>query len=169
LKALPGLAFSDLTQRWLKALLRKGFKLFELITQQLYESHYVFDILYNNTTDIQPTIHSTDTHGANQVNFAILSVFGYQFAPRYRNIRGKTDTLYGFKPSSEYDDKFLLTPTSKVNTNLILEEEENIQHIFASLALKVTSQSAIISKLSNYSRKNRTKQALWELDNRVVG
>jgi len=25
----------------------------------------VFDILFNNTTDIQPEIHSTDTHGAN--------------------------------------------------------------------------------------------------------
>jgi hypothetical protein len=24
----------------------------------------VFDILFNNTTDIQPEIHSTDTHGA---------------------------------------------------------------------------------------------------------
>ncbi|WP_368483862.1 Tn3 family transposase, partial [Bacillus cereus] len=27
------------------------------------ESHYVFDILYNNTTDVQPDVHSTDTHG----------------------------------------------------------------------------------------------------------
>ncbi len=33
-----------------------------------HESHYVFDILFNNTTDIQPEIHSTDTHGANEVN-----------------------------------------------------------------------------------------------------
>jgi len=130
-----------------------------------HEGHYVFDILYNNTTDIQPTIYSTDTHGANQVNFAILSMFGYQFVPRYRNIRGKTDTLYGFKLSSEYDDKFLLTPTGKVNTNLILEEEENIQYIFALLALKVISQGAIIGKLSNYVRKNRTRQVFWELDN----
>ncbi len=35
----------------------------------------------------------------------------------------------------------------------------------ASLALKVTSQSVIIGKLSAYARKNRTKKALWELDN----
>ena len=28
-----------------------------------HESHYVFDLLFNNTTDIQPTVHSTDTHG----------------------------------------------------------------------------------------------------------
>lgn len=32
-----------------------------------HESHYVFDILYNNTTDIKPNIHSTDTHGTNEV------------------------------------------------------------------------------------------------------
>lgn len=33
-----------------------------------HESHFVFDVLFNNTTNIQPTIHSTDTHGSNQVN-----------------------------------------------------------------------------------------------------
>jgi TnpA family transposase len=130
-----------------------------------HESHYVFDVLYNNTTDIQPTIHSTDTHGDNQVNFAILPTFGYQFAPRYKDVRGKTKTLYGFKLPSEYDEKFLLKPANKINTSLIIEEEDNIQHIFASLALKVTSQSVIIRKLSAYARKNRTKKALWELDN----
>jgi hypothetical protein len=47
-----------------------------------HESHYVFDILYNNTSDIQPEVHSTDTHGTNEVNFAILNVFGYQFLTR---------------------------------------------------------------------------------------
>lgn len=48
-----------------------------------HESHYVFDVLFNNTSQIQPEIHSTDTHGTNHVNFAILHLFGYQFAPRY--------------------------------------------------------------------------------------
>lgn len=124
-----------------------------------HESHYVFDVLYNNTTNIQPTIHSTDTHGTNQVNFAILAPFGYQFVPRYRDIQSKADTLYGFKPG-DYEENFLLKPTSKANTRLIIEEEDNIQHIFASLALKVTSQSIIIGKLSSYARKNRTKKAV---------
>ena len=43
-----------------------------------HESHYVFDLLFNNSTEIQPDMHSTDTHGANEVNFALLHVFGYQ-------------------------------------------------------------------------------------------
>ena len=41
----------------------------------------------------------------------------------------------------------------------------NIQHILASLALKATRQSVIIAKLNSYPRKNRTKKALWGLDN----
>ncbi len=59
-----------------------------------HESHYVFDILFNNTTDIQPAVHSTDTYGANEVNFALLYLFGYQFAPRYR---GKQPELIDMK------------------------------------------------------------------------
>jgi TnpA family transposase len=34
-----------------------------------------------------------------------------------------------------------------------------------SLGLKNTTQSVIIGKLSSYARKNRTKRAMWELDN----
>ena len=51
-----------------------------------HESHYVFDILFNNTTDLQPEVHSTDTHGTNEVNFALLHLFGYQCAPRYKDL-----------------------------------------------------------------------------------
>ncbi|PGW47447.1 hypothetical protein COE03_14330, partial [Bacillus thuringiensis] len=36
---------------------------------------------------MKPSIHSTDTHGTNEVNFAILDLFGYQFAPRYKDIQ----------------------------------------------------------------------------------
>ncbi len=40
-----------------------------------------------------------------------------------------------------------------------------MQRIFLSLALKTTTQLIIVGKLSLYTRKNRTKRALWELDN----
>ena len=70
----------------------------EVIGANEHESHYVFDLLHNNTTDIEIGTHSTDTHGANQVNFAILYPFGYQFAPRYRDIYSVvTKSLYGRK------------------------------------------------------------------------
>ncbi len=41
----------------------------------------------------------------------------------------------------------------------------NIQRIMLSLAVKSTTQSIIIGKLSSYARKNKTKSALWEYDN----
>jgi TnpA family transposase len=62
----------------------------KIIGTHEHESHYVFDVLYNNSSDIKPARHSTDTHGANHVNFWILHVFGYLFAPRYRNLKKKT-------------------------------------------------------------------------------
>ncbi len=138
----------------------------EIIGANDHESHYVVDILSNNTTDIQPKVHSTDTHGTNEVNFAILHLFGYQFAPRYRDIYDKvSEALYGFKHPSVYDSEMLLLPVRKLNSKLIISEWENIQRIMVSLALKTTTQSIIVSKLSAYARRNRTRRALWEYDN----
>ncbi len=51
-----------------------------------HESHYIFDLLMSNTSDIIPDVLSTDTHGVNHVNFALLDLFGYQFAPRYAGL-----------------------------------------------------------------------------------
>jgi TnpA family transposase len=128
------------------------------------ESHYVFDILANNTTDIKSDFHSTDSHGGNQINFLSLESIEHQYAPRYRDIHDKMYNLFGFKHPSKYDEKYLLKPRHKANTKFILSEEDNIKHILASLAMKVTSQSVIVGKLSSYTRKNRTKKAMWELD-----
>ncbi|HLB86326.1 MAG TPA: transposase, partial [Terriglobales bacterium] len=133
-----------------------------------HESHYVFDILFNNTTDIQPEIHSTDTHGTNEVNFAILNVFGYQFAPRYRDIFDTVqEALYGFKHPSQYADELVLKPRRKLNPELVVEEWDNIQRIMVSLAMKTTTQHIIVSKLSAFARKNKTRRALWEYDNMI--
>jgi TnpA family transposase len=130
-----------------------------------HESHYVFDLLFNNTTDIQPEVHSTDTHGTNEVNFALLHLFGYQFAPRYRDFYDQVrTTLYGFKHPRNYTTG-VLRPVRKINTTLITEDWDNIQRIMVSLALKTTTQSIIVGKLSAYARKNKTRRALWEYDN----
>jgi TnpA family transposase len=87
-----------------------------------HESHFVFDILFNNNTDIEPEIHSTDTHGTNEVNFALLHVFGYQFAPRYKDLCDKTRTsLTGFRHPSRYGDA-ILRPARKIREKDIIRE-----------------------------------------------
>ena len=138
----------------------------DIIGANEHESHSVFDLVYNNVSDVQPTVHSTDTHGANQVNFAILNFFDKQFAPRYKDIRGKVQTsLYGFQHPSQYPQEWLLKPIRKLNEDLVIREWDTIQRIIVSLALKTTTQSIIISKLSSHARRNDTRQALWEYDN----
>lgn len=136
----------------------------KIIGTHEHESHYVFDLLWNNTTDIKPERHSTDTHGTNQVNFWILHAFGYQFAPRYRDLRKRTQTLVGFKSPKSCAD-YLIKPSRRVLESLIVKEWPNIQRIMASLSQKAVSQSTIIRKLSSYARQNQTKRALWELEN----
>jgi TnpA family transposase len=134
------------------------------IGAQEHESHYVFDVLYNNTTEIKPDRHSTDTHGTNQVNFWTMHAFGYEFAPRYRDLHKKMSTLVGFEHPGQYGN-VMIKPVRKVNEPLICQEWPNVQRIMASLAQKDVTQATIVRKLSAYSRQNQTKKALWELDN----
>jgi TnpA family transposase len=135
----------------------------KIIGTHEHESHFVFDLLYNNMTEIRPERHSTDTHGTNQVNFWILMVFGYQFAPRYRDLHKKMDTLIGFHPPSHYADD-LIKPARQVFEGLIVREWPNIQRLMASLAQKDVTQATLIRKLNSFVRQNQTKKALWELD-----
>jgi len=136
----------------------------KIIGSNEHESHLVFDILYNNTSDIQSDRHSVDTHGTNKVNFLILQAFGYEFAPRYKDINSKSETICGFKDIKQYEG-FILKPSKRPNERRIIMEWPNIQRILVSLGLKSTTQSVIVGKLSSYARKNRTKRAMWELDN----
>ena len=137
----------------------------KIIGTHEHESHFVFDLLYNNTSDIKPTRHSTDTHGTNQVNFWSLFIHGYSFAPRYKTLQKKTASLVGFELPSQYPADMLIRPSNRVNVDLIISEWPNIQRIMASLAQKDTTQATVVRKLSSYARQNSTKKALWELDN----
>ena len=137
-----------------------------IISANEHESYYAFDLLYNNTSDIIPEIHSTDTHGANKVNFALLYSHDQKFAPRFKNLKDKMKELCGFKTAPHYCGMFF-QPKHKVNTRLIKSQWSNILRIFVSLALKTTNQSTVVRKLNSYSRKNKTKEALWEF-NRII-
>lgn len=136
----------------------------KIIGTHEHESHYVFDLLHNNSSDIRPERHSTDTHGTNQVNFIILRAFEYEFAPRYKNFPKKVESIIGFQHPNQYGDA-LIKPCRRVYDELIIQEWPNIQRILASLAQKDVTQSTIVRKLSSYTRQNSTKRALWELDN----
>ncbi|MEY0304714.1 transposase, partial [Providencia manganoxydans] len=132
----------------------------KVISANEYEAHHAFDLLYNNTSHIQPKTLATDTHGVNNVNFAILDLFGYQFAPRYAKFKHVFNELFEI----EYDEILSLKLKKSLNLSLIQEEWENIQWIICSLSRKTTTQSTVITKLSNSKKNNRTLAALREYD-----
>lgn len=128
-----------------------------------HESHFLADLLFNNTSEVRPERHSTDTHGTNKINFFLLHAFGYRFAPRYSNIRARAGSLVDFHSPGHYREG-MIKPAHKVDESLIVSEWPNIVRILASLGRKEVSQATIVRKLSSYLRQNSTKKALWELD-----
>ncbi len=85
------------------------------------------------------------------------------YAPRYQSLGDKSDSIICFSDPSRFKD-CLIKPDKKLNEKLILSEEDNIQHIFASLLMGETKQTNIITKLSSQQYASRTKRALWEMN-----
>lgn len=129
-----------------------------------FEGHFAFDLLYNNSSDIQPTAVSTDTHGINNVNFALLDIFGYQFAPRYAKFKKIFEEMFDITLQEEELHISLKKP---IKHKLIVDEWGRIQHIVCSLSRKATNQSTVVKKLSNGKRNTLTLTALRE-DDRLV-
>lgn len=135
----------------------------KIISANQHENHYLFDILYNVTSEIDIKWLSGDGHSINQVNFTLLDFIEKQFAPHFKRINHKAESLCCFNPVKQYKD-LLIKPQHLVNKKLIKREWDNIQRVIASLLLGETSQHLIVSKLSSHKRIHKTKEALWEYD-----
>jgi len=135
----------------------------QIIGANEYEGHYAFDLLYNNTSNIDPDVVSTDTHGVNQVNFAILDFFGYRFAPRY----ARTKHVFNDMFIIDGDHPDIIRIKKPIENGLIESEWDAIQRIMMSLNRKTVTQSTLVKKLNNVKVGNKTLAALKEY-NRLV-
>ena len=134
----------------------------KVISPNEYEGHHVLDLLLMNRSDIQSEKHSTDTHGVNEINFALLDFFGYSFCPRYKRLNKKAEKLVSPNPLSEYPKEYPIRPSRVMRPSLILQEEDNIKRIIASLALKKSTASTIVKKIANLPEGNSLRRALAE-------
>jgi TnpA family transposase len=62
----------------------------------------------------------------------------------------------------------LIKPSKRVNKALIIKEWDKVLRILASLALKKTTQSQIVSKLSSYKKTNPTLKVLIAFDEIIM-
>ena len=130
----------------------------KVISARSHESHHLFDVVYNSKSELKATIVSTDTHGTNQFNYAILNAFGYQFTPRYAKFKHRFLTEFDV----DYDKGVELSLAKDINWKLIESEWDNITKIFLSLGMRTVQQSTLVKKLSSYPKKNTTMHALAE-------
>ena len=130
-----------------------------------HESHFIFDLLMSNTSEIIPNILSTDTHGVNHVNFALLDLFGYTFAPRYAKVGNVINEMFDvIEDENGHIDLGLKKP---INTKCIIKYWDTIQRICISLKERKTTQAALVRKLSGYKKNHPLLEALTEY-NRLV-
>ena len=130
-----------------------------------HESHYIFDLLMNNSSEITPDVLSTDTHGVNHVNFALLDLFGYSFAPRYAQVGRVINEIFDVK--EDKDKRIQLRLKKPINTKRIMQHWDTIQRISVSLKERKTTQATLVRKLSGYKRNHPLLEALTEY-NRLV-
>lgn len=147
--------------------LKKGIVAFSLVLNHVpvnckiiganeHESHYAYDIIYNNTSNIEPNAVSGDMHSVNRVNFALLDSINKSFMPNFTDPETQTKNLISMKPLSLYKDCFI-KPTKFINKKFIIEEWDNFQRIFVSLATQELTQAIIVRKLSSHKRYSRLK------------
>ena len=110
------------------------------------EASYVLTGLLENDTLLNPEFHSTDTHGVTEHLFALLSLLGFPFHPRLKDLAEQS--IYKIDKNISYgelDEVFSAT----IDINLIRENWDQIVRIVASLKNGLAPAHVIIQKLAN--------------------
>lgn len=137
----------------------------QVIGANEHESHFIFDLLMNNSSDIIPDVLSTDTHGVNHINFALLDLFGYKFAPRYAKISKILNEM--FHVSEDKSQHVQLSLKKPIKHKVIIKHWDTIQRIAVSLNERKTTQATLVRKLSGYKSNHPLLEALTEY-NRMI-
>ena len=124
------------------------------------EAAYTIDGLLHNEV-VQSDIHSTDTHGYNEIIFAVTHLLGISFAPRIADF--KKQYLYSFDYVANVKKLgYKIVPNRKINTKLIEENWDGILRMISTLRTREVTASQLFRRLSSYSREHSLYRALKE-------
>jgi TnpA family transposase len=125
-----------------------------------YEGHALYDMIYNNKTDIEIDMVTGDNHSLNKLNFIALDSVDVEYVPSIKNIREAANDLYSVKSPDHYNG--LLIPKDQVKINRIKSQKRGILRVLLSLIMQENTQSNIIRKLNSHARYARLKAGLFE-------
>jgi TnpA family transposase len=129
------------------------------------EAPYLVDGLLHNDV-VESTIHSTDTHGFTEVNFALTAFIAVEFAPRIQSFQDQQ--FYAFAGMEVPDlTAYGLTPVKYIDRALIEAQWDTLLRLVVSLKQKHVTASTLLRRLNSYSQQHPVYLALRELG-RVV-
>nr|WP_246399150.1 Tn3 family transposase [Hymenobacter luteus] len=129
------------------------------------EAAYLLDGLLHNDV-VESTIHSTDTHGFTEVNFAVTFLIQVAFAPRIQSFQDQQ--LYAFAGMEVPDlTTHGLAPVKRLDRALIEAQWDTLVRLVVSLKHKHVTASTVLRRLNSYSQHHPVYLALRELGRAV--
>lgn len=125
-----------------------------------YEGHSLYDMIYNNKTDIDIHMVTGDNHSLNKLNFVTLDSIDVDYVPSIKNVRDAADDIYTATPL-DYDTG-LLKPKGVIKVDRIRSQRRGVMRVLLSLIMQENTQSNIIRKLNSHARYARLNAALFE-------
>ncbi len=131
------------------------------------EAPYMVDGLLHNEV-VESALHSTDTHGFTEVNFALTALLGIEFAPRIQSFQEQL--LYLFAGMGAPDVAAVGLRLGKpLDRHLIEAHWETMLRLVVSLKLKHVTASTVLKRLNSYAHQHPLYVALRELGRAVRG
>ncbi|SHM24284.1 Tn3 family transposase [Hymenobacter psychrotolerans] len=129
------------------------------------EAPYMIDGLLHNDV-VESTLHSTDTHGFTEVNFALTEFIAVAFAPRIQSFQEQQ--LYAFAGMDVPDVAAFGLRLGKPLDRAVIEAQwETILRLVVSLKQKHVTASTLLKRLNSYSQQHPVYVALREVGRAV--
>lgn len=126
------------------------------------EALYVLEGLLQNQV-VQSDMHSTDTHGTNGINFALMFLAGIRFIPRIEDFQNQNFYCFPQMQIPQLLD-YELKVGKTINTAVIENNWDMVCRMMVTLLSKHCSASTLIKRLGSYEQQHPVLQALKELD-----
>ena len=132
-----------------------------VMSSSLREAGYVIDGLMHNDV-VKSDIHSTDTHGYSEVVFGITHFLSIFSAPRIKGLKHQVKSMFSGYRSKYKAKNYTILPTHTINVRIIKEMYDDILRFVATIKLKRSTASQLLSRLNSYSKQHKLYQALKE-------
>jgi TnpA family transposase len=125
-----------------------------------YEGYSLFDMVFQNKTDVTIDAVTGDNHSLNKSNFVTLDVIDVAYLPGIKNIKEAAKYLYSVDSPDNYTG--ILQPKEQIKPERIKTQKRKLLRVFLSLIMQENTQTNIIRKLNAHNRYAKLRAALFE-------